>query len=104
MAQRATHRLTGATQLSVPRLEREVRNSFPTLRIHTFTHYVNAAFFRGTSLPPVSRDVSEGKDTRDVDIRESEEIDAPALKALIRSAVALNSSGKTATPRKRTGR
>ena len=45
-----------------------------------------------------------GNVRRAIDIREGEEIVAPALKALIRSAVALNSSGKTATPRKRTGR
>jgi hypothetical protein len=43
----------------------------------------------------------EGNVRRAIDFHEGEKIDAPALKALIRVAVALNVSGKQAAPPKR---
>ena len=46
----------------------------------------------------------EGNLRRAIDVREDEKIDARALKALIRAAVALNASKKTAAPSKRRGR
>ena len=46
----------------------------------------------------------EGNMRRAIDIQEGEKINAPALKALIRAAVALNVEGKkTASARKKTG-
>ena len=42
------------------------------LGVHTFTHYVKVAFFRGASLRPVPPGASKGKDARYVDIREGE--------------------------------
>jgi hypothetical protein len=46
----------------------------------------------------------EGNLRRAIDVREDEKIDARALKALIRAAVALNVSKKSAKPAKRKGR
>jgi hypothetical protein len=43
----------------------------------------------------------DGNVRRAIDIKEGEKINAPALKALIRAAVALNVSGKKAAPSKR---
>jgi hypothetical protein len=43
----------------------------------------------------------EGNTRRAIDFHEGEKINAPALKALIRDAVALNSSGKKSSPVKR---
>src|SRR5205807_6093455 len=45
------------------------------LGVHTFTHYVKVAFFRGRSLRPVPSGASKGKDTRYVDIREGDQLD-----------------------------
>jgi hypothetical protein len=42
----------------------------------------------------------DGNVRRAIDIHEGEEIDASALKALVREAVALNSSGKSKPPKK----
>ncbi|HEX7668366.1 MAG TPA: hypothetical protein VF395_02225, partial [Polyangiaceae bacterium] len=42
----------------------------------------------------------DGNMRRAIDIHEGEKIDEPALKALIREAVALNVSGKKAPPKK----
>src|SRR5881296_3231281 len=45
------------------------------LGVHTFTHCVKVAFFRGTSLRLVSSGASKGKDTRYIDIYEGDELD-----------------------------
>jgi hypothetical protein len=42
----------------------------------------------------------DGKTRRAIDIHEGEEVDAGAFKALIRDAVALNTSGGKARPRR----
>ncbi|MEO6596289.1 MAG: DUF1801 domain-containing protein [Planctomycetota bacterium] len=42
------------------------------LGIHTFTHYVKVAFFRGSSLRPAPPGASKSKEARYVDIREGE--------------------------------
>ncbi len=44
----------------------------------------------------------EGKTRRAIDIHEGDKVDATAFKALIRAAVALNTSGGTASPRRAT--
>ncbi len=73
----------------------------------TYRSVVKMTFPKGASLKDPSRLFNsslEGNVRRAIDIREGEKIDAPALKALIRAAVALNVSGAKATPRGRGGR
>ena len=57
---------------------------------------VKLTFFKGASLEDPARLFNsslDGKVRRAIDIHEGEEIDAKAFKALIRAAVALNTSG-----------
>jgi hypothetical protein len=65
---------------------------------------VKLTFFKGASLKDPDRLFNsslEGNVRRAIDIHEGEEIDAKAFKALIRAAVALNTSGgKKSTKRK----
>jgi hypothetical protein len=61
----------------------------------TYKSVVKLTFFKGASLQDPARIFNsslEGKTRRAIDIREGEEVDAEAFKALIRSAVALNTS------------
>jgi hypothetical protein len=72
----------------------------------TYKKVVKMTFAKGASLKDPSRLFNsslDGNVRRAIDIHEGEEIDAPALKALIRAAVALNGSGRKAAPRKRGG-
>ena len=59
------------------------------LGLHTFTHYVKVAFFRGASLRPVPPGDSKGKDTRYIDIREGDELDEAQMATWVRQAAAL---------------
>ena len=73
----------------------------------TYKSVVKMTFAKGASLEDPSRLFNsslEGNTRRAIDIHEGEEIDAPALKALIRAAVALNVSRRKAAPPKRGGR
>ena len=73
----------------------------------TYKSVLKMTFVRGAALSDPSRLFNsslEGNVRRAIDIHEGEEIDAPALKALIRAAVALNVSGRKAAPPKRGGR
>ena len=73
----------------------------------TYKSVVKMTFSKGASLEDPSRLFNsslDGNARRAIDIHEGEEIDAPALKALIRAAVALNVSGGKAAPPKRGGR
>lgn len=68
----------------------------------TYKAVVKLTFAKGASLPdpkPLFNSSLDGNTRRAIDIREGEEVDADALKALIRAAVALNAS--TAKPRAR---
>jgi len=58
------------------------------LGIHTFTHYVKVAFFRGRLLRPVPPGASKSKDTRHVDIRE-DELDEAQMATWVKQAAAL---------------
>ena len=61
----------------------------------TYKQVVKLTFAKGASLDDPSglfNSSLEGNTRRAIDIREGEEIDADALKALIRAAVALNES------------
>ena len=73
----------------------------------TYKNHVKMTFAKGASLKDASglfNSSLDGNVRRAIDIHEGEEIDAPALKALIRAAVALNVSGSKAAPPKRGGR
>ena len=70
----------------------------------TYKNVVKMTFARGAFLPDASRLFNsslEGNTRRAIDIHEGEKIDARALKALIRAAVALNGSGRKAAPPRR---
>jgi hypothetical protein len=59
----------------------------------TYKTVVKLTFFKGASLPDPSglfNSSLEGKVRRAIDLSEEDELDADALKALIREAVALN--------------
>jgi len=59
------------------------------LGVHTFTHYVKVAFFRGTSLRPVPPGASKRKDTRYIDIREGDKLDETQMATWVKQAAAL---------------
>src|SRR5437868_3085131 len=63
----------------------------------TYKKVVKLTFAKGASLNDPAglfNSSLEGKVRRAIDIHEGEEVDAPAFKALVRQAVALNSSVK----------
>jgi len=70
----------------------------------SYKSIVKLTFFKGASLKDPAKLFNsslDGNARRAIDIHEGEEIDANAFKALIRAAVALNtSSGKKSTKRK----
>jgi len=73
----------------------------------TYRNVMKMTFAKGASLKDPSRLFNsslDGKVRRAIDIHAGEEIDAPALMALIRAAVALNVSGRKAAPPRRGGR
>ena len=64
----------------------------------TYKSVVKLTFARGAALPDPKRLFNsslEGNVRRAIDIRENAKLDAPALKALVRAAVALNVDGKS---------
>jgi hypothetical protein len=69
----------------------------------TYKSVVKMTFAKGASLPDPSRLFNsslEGNTRRAIDIHEGDKINEPALKALIRAAVALNASSRSARTRK----
>ncbi len=58
------------------------------LAFHTYTHYVQVAFFRGTSLQPVPPGPSKTEGTRYYNIREGE-FDEAQMAAWVNQAAAL---------------
>jgi hypothetical protein len=70
----------------------------------SYKSIVKLTFYKGASLKDPAKLFNsslDGKVRRAIDIHEGEEIDANAFKALIRAAVALNTSGgKKSTKRK----
>lgn len=70
-----------------------------------YKNTVKLTFARGASLKDPARLFNaglEGNVRRAIDIREGEEVDPEAFKALVRQAVALNSAGKKATKKSKT--
>jgi hypothetical protein len=69
----------------------------------TYKDKVKLTFANGASLKDPARLFNsslDGNTRRAIDIHEGEEVDADAFKALIRAAVALNTSGGKARPRR----
>jgi len=67
----------------------------------TYKSVVKLTFAKGASLKDPAKLFNsslEGNTRRAIDIHEGEKVDAGAFKALIRAAVALNTSGGTARP------
>lgn len=68
-----------------------------------YKSHVKLTFAKGASLKDPARLFNsslDGGTRRAIDIHEGEQIDASAFKALIRAAVALNTSGGKAKPRR----
>ena len=68
----------------------------------TYKSVVKLTFAKGASLKDPAKLFNsslEGNTRRAIDIHEGEKVDAGAFKALIRAAVALNTSGRKARPR-----
>ena len=73
----------------------------------TYKNVVKMTFAKGAFLKDPSHLFNaslEGNTRRAIDIHEGEKINAPALKALIRAAGALNASGKKPAPSRRRAR
>lgn len=69
----------------------------------SYKKVVKLTFHKGASLKDPARLFNsslDGNVRRAIDIREGETVDASAFKALIRQAVALNTSGKSKTAKK----
>lgn len=69
----------------------------------TYKSVVKLTFLKGASLSDpatIFNSSLDGNARRAIDIHEGEEIDARAFKALIRAAVALNTAGATAKPKR----
>src|SRR5881227_2244286 len=69
----------------------------------SYKSVVKLTFAKGASLKDPARLLNsslEGNVRRAIDIHEGEEVDAPAFKALVRQAVALNHSGKSKPSKK----
>jgi len=69
----------------------------------SYKSIVKLTFAKGASLKDPAKLFNsslDGNARRAIDIHEGEEVDAGALKALIRAAVALNTSGGKARPRR----
>ena len=69
----------------------------------TYKNVVKLTFFKGASLKDPARLFNsslDGNVRRAIDIHEGEEVDESAFKALVRQAVALNSSGKSKPSKK----
>ena len=69
----------------------------------SYKSVVKLTFGKGASLPDPAHLFNsslEGNARRAIDIREGEEVDGSAFKALVRQAVALNSAGKSKASRK----
>ena len=69
----------------------------------SYKSVVKLTFAKGASLPDPAKLFNsslDGNVRRAIDIHEGEEVDAGAFKALIRAAIALNTSGGKAGPRR----
>jgi hypothetical protein len=56
------------------------------LNFHCFTKYVKVAFFRGTSLRPLTAVESKHKEVRYLDIHEDDQLDEAQLASWVKQA------------------
>jgi hypothetical protein len=91
-------RLDALIVRSVPHVRKAVKWNSPLygvdgrgwfLGVHTFTHYVKVAFFRGRSLRPLPPGTSKDKHTRYLDIHEDDELDKVQFARWVKQAAAL---------------
>lgn len=91
-------RLDALVVANVPHVRKAVKWNSPLygvegrgwfLGVHSYTHYVKLAFFRGTSLRPVPPGASKGSETRYLEIREGDPLDEPRLAKWLKQAAAL---------------
>ncbi len=91
-------RLDALIMQSVPNVHKAVKWNSPFYGIaeqgwfvamHTFTNYIKLAFFRGTALTPMPPGTSKSKDTRYLDIHESDVFDQAQLTTWFKQAAAL---------------
>ena len=71
----------------------------------TYKNHVKVTFAKGVELKDPSKLFNsglEGNVRRAIDLHEGEELDAPAFKALVRQAVAVNGAGTSKAPKKST--
>lgn len=66
----------------------------------SYKSIVKLTFAKGASLKDPAKLFNSSLDGRAIDIHEGEEVDAGAFNALIRAAVALNTSVEKARPRR----
>ena len=59
------------------------------LGVHSYTHYVKVAFFRGSSLRPMPPGESKQKETRYLDIREGDRLDEAQFSAWVKQAAVI---------------
>ena len=94
----AGRRVDAAITKAVPQLQKAVKWNSPFygvegmgwfLSFHTYTHYVKVAFFNGTSLKPMPPGESKTANTRYIDIREGDAIDAAQLAKWAKQAAKL---------------
>jgi len=90
-------RLDALIDRNVPNVRKAVKWNSPLygvagqgwfLAIHTFTHYVKVAFYRGVLLRPLPPGASKIKDLRYIDIREGE-LDEAQMAMWVKQAAAL---------------
>src|SRR5256886_2573639 len=73
----------------------------------SYKSVVKLTFLKGASLKDPARLFNsslDGNARRAIDIREGEEVDASAFKALVRQAIALNSSGESTAKKAKTAK
>jgi hypothetical protein len=94
----AGRRLDAVITKSLPKLQKAVKWNSPFygvegmgwfLSFHIYTHYVKVAFFNGAALKPMPPGDSKTKNTRYLDIRESDTIDEAQLAKWVKQAAKL---------------
>jgi hypothetical protein len=91
-------RLDALIVRNVPNVQKAVKWNSPFygiegqgwfLSFHVFTHYVKVTLFRGTALRPVPPGPSKVKDTRYLDIRDSDSLDEAQMASWVKQAAEL---------------
>ncbi len=91
-------RLDAIITRTVPKVRKAVKWTSPFygidgqgwfLGVHVFSKYVKIAFFRGAALKPIPPGTSKGKDTRYLDVYETDELDEKQIAAWVQQAASL---------------